>query len=113
MPKVKLQLQRIVDWKGWRRGYRFEVIMIIAAMIYVFANTVFFSLCENCPHTGKASPKDNVAGGVVVLIAFSMSFLSVFFLKIKHFYKIFLIPFSMVVFLLLEIQLFIKIFLRH
>ena len=69
-------------------------------ILYSVGSMIFFSFCEQCSGEGKIGSLDMVMMGLTVFLACSVSFLSLWKLKIKLFFKVFLAPIFVVVSLL-------------
>jgi len=111
MLQTKSQWQRVLDWRGWRLGYYFEVFFIVSIALYALGSAIFFSTCEKCPLDTGSTPKDYVAGSVMIFLPFTITALISVWSRINFFHKVLLMPCTLIVFFLLEFYLFEIIFL--
>ena len=112
MLNYKQKWQEFTNWKGWKWVYYFELICFLAIAIYSLGTAIFFSIYKDFPLNGKANPTDMIYIGIIIFISCLAGMLSVFFLKIKNFYKIILIPIVFMGLILLESYLITKIFFQ-
>ena len=100
MLKVKSQLQRIVDWKGWRWVYYCEMLMLILYAIFHISYAVLFFICHNCLISFADYGSRSATFFLTEIVAFGLIiFLSTAKLE-SHFYKMLMLFFVVIIYFL-------------
>jgi len=107
MLNYKEKWQIFTDWKSWKWIYYFTIFATLALPTYAIVYAIVFFLCENC--LSSNSDYGN-RSAVFSLIKMSILWLIIFVLviksKIRYFYKIFLCPTVIVLYIFLSPYIF-------
>jgi hypothetical protein len=110
MFNIKSSLQRIFDWDGWRWVCYFELMCFLVVTMYYIVAAIFLSFSLS----GKSSSTDidMVYIGLIVSTSCLISVLSIFFLKIRNFYRVILMPAIFIGLIALELYLITNLFFQ-
>ncbi len=109
MKNFKEKFRKIENWKGWKWGYCFEVLLVVIFSISCLASIAYFCFY---PHSGKVASSDVVVLSVLNLVACTGSYFLSKVLGIKYFYKFLFIPLMYVFLIILESEILSFFFLH-
>ena len=109
MKNLKEKFRKVEDWKGWKWGYSLEVSLIFIVSILCL---IIIVNCYLYPYSGKIGSLDGIALSAFNLIALVGSYFMSKVLKIRYFYKFFLIPMVFIFLIILTSEIFSILFLN-